>query len=720
MLDSEFKKKVPMVVALNESVDFFNKGKFLKAIETLEEVLKQDPSKDFTGNIRKDVWYNLSINYILTNQFNKAFYAITNFITFGHTRGFYRVYFKEELTQSQKNMLKSSHMLQSYKFYLNSSKHKKSFQLFVKDLANKLDQIEHNEINVNGEGYKSLITILTIIKEIITYFAEFDRKNNTYIFADKEFVNIFNKTQNLLKYYIVKENESIINSLKEKISESEELIEREQFSKSFEKLAKILNDYYNYQIGGTGSLVTDAVKRYKTSQAYNTDENFKKIIDLLELSKEKKIEQIKISYDKKLEEIEKFINTNNLSTKIEEVEDFLKEVKQYRFKVIESHASELLKKFKMMQKENEESQKVAEQFKEFQEKFGELEKKIEEFDLSKCSQISNLTEASSFLSERNNIGPELLQIYARFKKNSNTKKKVTDLALKFYEQHLKFNPFKINIQYLSSTYNSFKKSDFSLLESHWKDNDELMSLYKELIKIDNEELISEELKRIAEEVKELSYNVPIENMYNFLLDFSQIIPDPKLTKTEDSSESKYSLATQMGKLDFEIVEKKPPEKIVYHYDFLNSTWGEKGKVTMNFVEPASGSVSIKLKNEIQEISKTNKDNLTILNILGTYLKTYLDLNIGKIVAKQVQTILYEKSFDDLTMGNYRILQAKLNTIGKDIDKLKAKYFEVRAPLNLTSFDCSECGATLNITSKEEKFIICEHCDTPFLMEWQKD
>ena len=92
--------------------------------------------------------------------------------------------------------------------------------------------------------------------------------------------------------------------------------------------------------------------------------------------------------------------------------------------------------------------------------------------------------------------------------------------------------------------------------------------------------------------------------------------------------------------------------------------------------------------------------------------------MGKIVAKQVQTILYEKTFDDLTMGNYRILQTKLNALGKDINNLKAKYFEVKAPITLNSFECSECGATLNISSKEEKFLICDHCDTPFLIEWQ--
>lgn len=84
-----------------------------------------------------------------------------------------------------------------------------------------------------------------------------------------------------------------------------------------------------------------------------------------------------------------------------------------------------------------------------------------------------------------------------------------------------------------------------------------------------------------------------------------------------------------------------------------------------------------------------------------------------------RNFFYEKSFDDLTRGNYRVLQAKFNALGKDINELKAKFFEVKSPLTLNSFECSECGATLNITSKDEKFIICEHCSTPFLMEWQK-
>lgn len=51
-------------------------------------------------------------------------------------------------------------------------------------------------------------------------------------------------------------------------------------------------------------------------------------------------------------------------------------------------------------------------------------------------------------------------------------------------------------------------------------------------------------------------------------------------------------------------------------------------------------------------------------------------------------------------GKFNLVpKKKIGAIGKDIDKLKAKYFEVKAPLRFTSFVCSECGAMLNITSK---------------------
>jgi DNA-directed RNA polymerase subunit RPC12/RpoP len=261
-----------------------------------------------------------------------------------------------------------------------------------------------------------------------------------------------------------------------------------------------------------------------------------------------------------------------------------------------------------------------------------------------------------------------------------------------------------------------RKSELNQLQRLKQDNTDLEEFFKKLESIDINAMIDKELKRISEKVNEINYDVPIENMFNFLLDFSQIIPGS--TKTDDSTDNEYTLKTGWGAFHFKILEKEPNKKITYMYNFLSS-FGEKGTFYIELIEPSLGKVLVKTRNNIQEISIKAREDLQITNFLGQYLKTYLDLVIGKIVAKVVQTTFYEKSFDDLTMGNYRVLQAKINAMGKKFEDLKSRFFEVKAPLMLTSFDCSECGATLNITSKDEKFIICDHCSTPFLMEWQK-
>jgi len=229
------------------------------------------------------------------------------------------------------------------------------------------------------------------------------------------------------------------------------------------------------------------------------------------------------------------------------------------------------------------------------------------------------------------------------------------------------------------------------------------------------------LKEISEKINEYDFDVPLEVMYNLLLDFSNIFETPSGERIPkiDINDKKYYLQGVSGPLHIEFIEKIPNKKLVYQYDFFNSpSSGEKGKLTIEFIEPSPGSVKLKVKNEIHDLKPDYKKIGMVPNLFGR-LGPMINWILPKILAKQIQTIIYEKSFDDLTMGNYRILQAKLNAIGKDIDKLKAKYFEVKAPLSLNSFECSECGATLNITSKEAKFIICEHCSTPFLMEWQK-
>ena len=76
MKDSEFNEKLPMVVALQKSTELFNKKKYDDAIKSLENALNKDPSTDFTNTIRGDVWFNLSVLYVLKGQLKKDFEAL--------------------------------------------------------------------------------------------------------------------------------------------------------------------------------------------------------------------------------------------------------------------------------------------------------------------------------------------------------------------------------------------------------------------------------------------------------------------------------------------------------------------------------------------------------------------------------------------------------------------------------------------------------------------
>ncbi|MEE9377281.1 MAG: hypothetical protein V3V33_04510 [Candidatus Lokiarchaeia archaeon] len=348
-----------------------------------------------------------------------------------------------------------------------------------------------------------------------------------------------------------------------------------------------------------------------------------------------------------------------------------------------------------------------------------LESKIRDHDLKKYIQsMTNVAEINNITQNRAKLIEELLSLYSKHKKNIVVKEEIIKFIIQFYTPYFEINPFEVDIQYFTTSYNGMRKSELNRLQRFKQDYTPLEEFYNKLESIDINEMIDKELKRISGEVNEINYDVPIENMFNYLLDFSQIIPSA--VKTDDSTENEYTLKTAWGPFYFKILEKELNKKIEYEYNFVADIWGEKGNFSIELIEPSLGKVIIRTRNNIQEITEKAKENLLITNFLGHYLKTYIDFNIGKILAKQFQTVFYEKTFDDLTMGNYRVLQAKINAMGKKFEDLKSRFFEVKAPLTLTSFNCSECGATLNIISKGEKFIICEHCDTPFLMEWQKD
>ncbi|MBA7550018.1 hypothetical protein ES705_42523 [subsurface metagenome] len=214
--EGEFNEKVPMVVALDKSTKLFNEGNYEKAIALLEGVLNQDPSKDFTASIRYDVWYNLSVIYILTNQFDKAFDAIVKFMK----------------KKFQKIIFMSNYRFEHLFFFMDSSKYRKEFKLFVQELGKKLNQIEEN---ANEKKFTDVINELNILKEIILDFVGYDPYGKC-IYSDEILVNISNKVQDLINHYVDKENESIIKTFEEDLSNAKEMIKKSLISEAEIKL----------------------------------------------------------------------------------------------------------------------------------------------------------------------------------------------------------------------------------------------------------------------------------------------------------------------------------------------------------------------------------------------------------------------------------------------------------------------------------------------------
>ncbi len=984
MKDSEYNEKVPMIVALQKSTELFNKKKYDDAIVILEKVLKNDPSTDLSTTIRGDVWFNLSVLYVLNIQFRKAFEALIEYIPFTTVRSYYQVtFFQDQLTESQTKALKRNFKFKSYSQFLKSSKYKKSFNKFLKELESIFTD---TEILINKEEFLEAKERLNFIKQIILYsnFNAVDIMSKDLTFENKEFYNLFSKADKLAGKCESKYMQIIGNILEEKLSSIEKLIDEGKHSEAIEMLNEFLKpikinsfsqtqrkaeekllyqsheivrrakdllklaqdkqeaetpeekalreilihslnissnvfslaihpngkylasgseeilildletfklvkslkkrrkpDYvHSIAISSDGKYIISGDRNYNLTLfdftsgeiLWSIEENIEDIhsvaispdnkyvvcglgrgkfggppwdsdVIVFELSSGKLIHTlvghkepvgaIVISSDsqfiisgamdikiwdltsgelvKNLEvnscinsliispEGNKFLSASS-SIKIWEMSTWTKSreisseggtiealavspdckyivggSRWSEILIYEYASGKLIKKFraheptinsivfsndgkylisgagdirdgsikfwnfpnivKQLEREEREEIKKEEELKQkkiddkkqkleemretFEEEYKEIETQVRALNLiDVVESISNVSEISNITVNRNKLISKMFDIYRKYKNHEEFNQKLTDIILSFYQPYFEINPLEVNIQYFSMSFKGLIQREIIRLDNIIKDNEDLENLYNKLIKIDFDSFIDEKLRFISKEVNEINYDVTVESMFNFLLDFSQIIPSA--VKTDDSTENEYTLKTGWGPFYFKILEKELNKKIEYEYDFVADNWGEKGNFSIELIEPSPGKVVIRTRNNLQEISEKSKENLLITNFLGQFLKTYIDLSIGKIVAKQIQTIFYEKTFDDLTMGNYRILQAKINAMGKKFADLKNKFFEVKAPLTLNSFNCSECGATLNITSKEEKFIICEHCNTPFLMEWQRE
>lgn len=79
------------------------------------------------------------------------------------------------------------------------------------------------------------------------------------------------------------------------------------------------------------------------------------------------------------------------------------------------------------------------------------------------------------------------------------------------------------------------------------------------------------------------------------------------------------------------------------------------------------------------VFKVNRDSIRDLTLMRERKKAQEMEQKLMPLLKEISEKIYEYDFDVP-------LQVKLNAIGKDIDKLKARYFEMKAPLTLTSFN----------------------------------
>jgi len=124
--------------------------------------------------------------------------------------------------------------------------------------------------------------------------------------------------------------------------------------------------------------------------------------------------------------------------------------------------------------------------------------------------------------------------------------------------------------------------------------------------------------------KTLYYDVPIINLYNFLLDFTEVIPAANSNRSSDSTEDEYTIETYFGDLRFIILEKNPPNRIVLDYDLSKSSMKSKGRLSLNLTELSPGRVKLEVKDEMIEPTDIKES----VNWLGKNLKTWLRVTAG--------------------------------------------------------------------------------------------
>ena len=146
---------------------------------------------------------------------------------------------------------------------------------------------------------------------------------------------------------------------------------------------------------------------------------------------------------------------------------------------------------------------------------------------------NSITEFNYYLAKRSDFFNKLYNVYINSNSEYETlfKTELTKLIIQFYTPYLEINPFDINVLNFPMSFIAWFKNDLRRLQNISVNNDEILGLCNKLKDIDFNDMLNNELKRISEHTYELKYNILLENIYNYLLDFSEVIPSPSISKT---------------------------------------------------------------------------------------------------------------------------------------------------------------------------------------------
>ncbi len=150
--------------------------------------------------------------------------------------------------------------------------------------------------------------------------------------------------------------------------------------------------------------------------------------------------------------------------------------------------------------------------------------------------IHNSDNLLGFFKRRDILLNKLNSFYEKFKENIDLKRKIKSMLISFYTPHFEINPFEVEENLITCLKSSLETEITRLkliFDNLGRVDGEFNKFKNELETINYNELKQAFFGKLGMHAKEFIFNVPANNLYDFLLDFSEVIPFPNISKSED-------------------------------------------------------------------------------------------------------------------------------------------------------------------------------------------